>query len=242
MDVQTAYRHILTLTHKETASTDQAVQDSVMRALAESMKFNRSQLTHFNNKSVVIELDESHFGYELPSDYIGLIGDVMYCASLTDNTAQYPLIQQDSDWLNQLRGVDVSYTTDPKRDVGAYAIDDRGERIYVAGPSTGFIKIRYIADLGTITYKHDGTNWVFYQPFTETAITTSSTYTNLWLKDGYDAIVHRACYYLFTRDMGGTEATNNKALVHLTQWDDAMKHLTRETTKKKSLRRIRMWI
>lgn len=260
MDLQTTFYQIARLLTATSTTTDATVEADILRAIAESLKYNRLRPTTFNVKSIYIELQPDSetvneagqtisvpkISYKLPDDYLGLIGEVMYSRNLGQGAGQVTLINQGTDMIQEWQGTDLAMLGDFggrwAYDTGSYAIDDQAKNILIVGVNEGFVKLRYIADLGTITYKNNGSAWVFYQPFTETVITKSSSYTNPWFKEGNDCLIHRAMYYLYSREYGGTEESNQKAMIHLGHWNEAINKLDAETNKKKSRKSIRQWI
>lgn len=109
-----------------------------------------------------------------------------------------------ADWVEEYKytGTDPMHVGDweagiesgPPHSVAVF----NGELLVVPIPSTtgDYVGGRYVKDIGTPTYKHDGSAWVFYQPDGTTPLT--DTYTNAWFTDGRDALRTRAMYYLQT--------------------------------------------
>lgn len=247
-DVQTLYQLLLRNIHQDASSSNQKTVDSILRSIAESLKYLRSQSVYFNEKTCIIQLESGKNKYELPQDYLGIKGDVMYFSSFTD-TNFFPLTNTTIDHLLIVRPSDTELNSQSEDGVSEfftasesnsnyYAIDNEGRFIYL-GKQTGFIKLRYLADLGTIDYKHDGSNWIFRIPKTDTAITQTSTYSNRWFTDGFDILKTRCEYYLWSREFGDTETSAQKASVCLGQSMDALNQVQNEGRTRSSSTEIR---
>lgn len=249
-DVQTLYQLLLRNIHQDASSSNQKTVDSILRSIAESLKYLRSQSVYFNEKQTTIQLESGKNRYELPLDFLGIRGEVMYCQSATDTLLQ-PLINTPIDHLQITRPTqdDLGFESNEVFDFfissdtnhSYYSIDTEGRYFYV-GKQEGFVKLRYLADLGTIDYKHDGSNWVFRIPKTDTAITQTSTYTNKWFTDGFDVLKTRCEYYLWSREFGNTEAASTRAQIALGQSMDALSQAQNEGRARASSTQIRRWM
>lgn len=248
-DVRTLYQSLLRNIHQDAAGSNQRTTDSILRAIAESLRYNRTCKTYFNVKSYIIPIVSGTTEYDLPIDFLGLMGEVKWVESLTSPTqismedAGYDFVLniRERDYVGDTEDSDAAAFVPNQEDHWYFAIDVEGKKLYT-GKSSGYLKLRYVADLGTIDFKHDGSNWIFYEPGTSTALTSSSTYTNKWFTEGFDVLRCRAEYYLWSREFGNTESAMQRAQVCLAQWQDARDTLTKETQSKKSNRRVRAWI
>lgn len=252
-DVQTFYQSVLRELRQDAISVPQKTKDDIMLSLAESLKYNRAFETWFNRKSHSLELEEDVFAYTLPKDFLGVVGAVFYrpFSELSTATAatQRRLRDGSQDMIEEFRYYATDFTapvnTFTKGEAELYAVDDTNRQMLFSPiPSTagGRVLFRYLADLGTITYKHDGTNWTFYEPNSTTTITVTSTYTNPWFNEGIDMLRERAMYYLWSRIYGGSEEGETKAQRALLQWKDAQTRINAEGGRKQSIRTIRSWI
>lgn len=251
-DVQTMYQLILRELRVDATTVPQKTQDDIMLSIAEALRYNRTQEVWFNKTVFWVSLSEGIFEYDLPEDFLGIVGSVFYRpSSTTDPSQTYQRVLRDGgiDMVEELRMYPSDFTGGydyfAKGEAEKFAIDDASHKIVLApipSNSDGTVHFRYLADLGTITYKHSGSAWVFYEPFTQTAITTTSTYSNAWFTEGADALRERAMYYLWSRVYGGSEEGETKAQRSLLQWQDAMQKLIRETSKKQSIKTMRAHI
>lgn len=260
MDLQTTFYQIARMLKATSTTVDPVVEADILRAIAESLEYNRLRPTTFNVKNLTIQLSADQevitdsgttilvpkIAYTLPEDYLGLLGEVLYARSLGQGAGQVTLTNQGPDMIQEWRGTDLAMLGDFggrwAYDTGSYAIDDAARNILIVGVNEGYVKLRYVSDLGSIKYKNDGTSWIFYQPFTETVLTKSSTYTNAWFREGNECLIHRALYYLYSREHGGTQESNEKAMIHLGHWSESINKLDAETNRKKSRKSIRPWI
>lgn len=248
-DVRTLYQTLLRNIHQDASAVNQRTNDSILRAIAESLRYNRTTKTYFNIKSHIIPIETGVVEYNLPEDFLGLMGEVKWVESLTSPTQismedagiDFVLNIRERDYTGDADDADAISFVPDQEDHWYFAIDNEGKKLYT-GKSSGFLKLRYVADLGTIGFSHDGTNWIFTEPNTDTALTSSSTYTNKWFTEGFDVLRCRAEYYLWTREFGNTESTMQRAQIALGQWQDARDAITKETQSKKSNRRVRAWI
>ena len=235
-DVQTLYQLMLRNIHQDASSSNQKTIDSILRAISESLKYLRAQEVYFNEKLFTIQLESGKNSYALPQDFLGIKGEVQYKQSLSDSL-QSPLTNTTLDHFLISRPTDIyslypditptSYFVSSEPDHNYYAVDVEGRLIYI-GKQSGYVSIKYLADLGTIQYKHDGSNWIFYIPGTDTTLTHTSTYTNRWFKDGFDVLKTRTEYYLWSREFGNTEPAAARAQIALGQSMDALASLQNE--------------
>lgn len=250
-DIRTMFNAIIREMHQDVSSPGASIEADILRAITESLRFNRSIQTAFNTRRYQFSLNASQFIYPLPSDYLGLVGEVFYTPDST-SSYRYPLVNAGMDLVEELKYyMEGDYdegrlvTGNPLR----YAVEPNEKNMYLSpmpSTTTGLVHLRYLQDLGTPEFLYSGSAWVFYKPgmsgvSTET-ITKASTWTTKWLTEGYDAIRSRALFYLFTREYGGTEETDLKASRYLGQWNDAIKNLRTENTKRQANWNIRKWI
>lgn len=248
------YQLILRELRVDATTVPQKTQDDIMLAIAEALRYNRTQEVWFNKPVIWISLAEGEYEYSLPDDFLGVVGTVFYRpSSSTDPSQTFQRVLKDGgvDMIEEFRLYPTDYSGNydsfARGEAEKFAIDDANHTILFAPiPSTsdGTVHFRYLADLGTITYKYTGGAWAFYEPFKEgtTTVTTSSTYTNAWFTEGADALRERAMYYLWSRVYGGSEEGDMKAQRSLLQWQDAIQKLIRETNKKQSVKTIRAHI
>lgn len=247
-DVRTLFQTLLRNIHADGATANTKTSDSILRAISESLRYNRTAKTYFNIKSTIIPIVSGVVEYPLPDDFLGLMGEVKWVSdlnsavniSMEDAGYDFVLNIRERDYMVDPTSTEATFVPN-QEDHWYFAIDTEGKKLYT-GKSSGYLKIRYVADLGTIDFKHDGSGWIFYEPRTSTALTSSSTYTNKWFTEGFDALRCRAEYYLWSREFGNTEAAMARAQICLGQWQDARDALTKETQSKKSNRKVRAWI
>ena len=241
MDITTTIQSILTEMHL--ASSTETLNKALV-ATIESLRYNRSFETFFNKKKFFLSLVADQPTYPLPIDFLGLIGSVWYSSSssLTDKCELQDggvELVEERRYLNETTGAWETGTP------SVYGIDDPGKELLLGPvPSTdgAVIHFRYLADLGCPSYSISGGTYTFKKPFSEDTMTTTSTYTNRWLVDGYDAIRSRAIYYLWSRDFGGTPESDMKASKSLIQWQDAMSDLKAQSAKRLSKSEVRRHI
>jgi len=227
----------------DTATIPTKTSDDVMLAIAESTKYLNSLEFYFNKKKWIFSLEQDKFDYQLPEDFMGVVGNVSYKPSVIDSYER-PLSNGGVDLVEQMRFYHDDYTGGLRSgQPSTYAVDDSTNKMLISPiPTTGegTITFRYLANLGVIKYKHDGTNFIFYEPFTGNAI--AITYTNPWFEEGFDALRERSMYYLWSRIHGGTPESDIKAQRALLQSQDAIRKLSSEGSRRQSIQEIRRWI
>lgn len=252
-DVQTLYQSILRELRQDSTSPSQKTKDDIMLSIAEALRYNRAIETWFNRRKIYITLEEDRYAYDLPADFFGIIGPVFYRPNTDEDTvstvSQRKLRDGSQDMVEEYRHFATDYSSSvnmfTRGQAELYAVDDTANQILfspIPSSSDGIVHFRYLSDLGTITYKHDGTNWVFYEPGTETAISVTSTYTNAWFTEGIDMLRERTMYYLWSRVYGGSQEGEQKAQRSLLQWKDAQTRINAEGSKRQSMRTVRAWI
>lgn len=239
MNIRTVYFEILREMHLDATTPATKTVEDVMRAIVDSMEYNRQYETPFNKKYYEVSLESERSRYPLPPDFIRISGTVFRVNS-TDGY-QLPLRATNINQIEEYRWKLSNDDGEPTELTGApdfYAIDGTTNEL-VVNPSPGStdpetkIRFNYIADLGTPTMEHNGTNFLFYEPGTTTTITAgSSTYTNAWLVQGKNVTKRRALYYLWSSPYGTTEGSEAKAARALVQWQEALKSLEREAAGK----------
>lgn len=182
------------------------------RALVEALRFHRSDHYWFNEGYFDLLTTADTYRYKLPDDFVRQIGE-LYRSPSGSPTARYRLANRTVDFVTQYRHVG----TDPDRwgswEAGissgppsSYAYFN-GELVLQPIPDTSsdIISGRYVRDLGIPSIKYDGTNWLLYEPWSQTT-TLPATFTNAWLTEGQDLIRSRAVHILQQRYYRNPEA------------------------------------
>lgn len=213
----------------------------------------RSEPLGFNVAKYSLSLVTDKANYPLPKDFVGLRGKVYCTPTNQSESSRYELSPRSADELERYRyGVDDYRGGETVGPAKWYAIDHSGMEFLVAPiPSEDGDKVflKYTKDLGTPKLSVSVT--ASTPPNSATATMTllspdggtiESTFTNAWIKDGFDAVRSLALYNLLSRWHNGGENAAQRAQLALLQHIDELQRLRGEASAKQSVRVIRKYI
>lgn len=239
---QLLYRQL----HLDSSTVATAVKDDVGVAICEAIKFNRSDSYWFNMARGFITSKNGDYAYPLPTGFMSLIGPVYYTPAGSVDETRYQLQEATVDEIESQKFIGNDYNVLPRPGhARTYAVDMADMRLLTSPSSSAdgdIFEFRYQIDPGTPRYRYSGSAWAFYEPDNETAISDTSTYTNIWFQDALDLTMWRALYYLWSSIYGGTEEATMKANLALQSWLEVKNKLRAETAKRMSKRMVRKYI
>lgn len=234
MDLQTMKKQLLREIHIDTTTSGSVADTDVTLAIIESINYNRRYHLGWNEGQCVITTDASVKHYTLPSDFLGLAGEVLYSSSTSDSsTGKRRLASRPLSWVEANMNVTVDGADYINEGLPwAYAIDPKDKRIVLSPtPSSAgeTLEFPYIKDCGTPEFKYTGSAWAFYKPGTIDTLT--ATYTNEYFSQGYWLIFNRASYILHTGVNGGTEEATVRAQSAIQRWAEELNRLRGEAVR-----------
>lgn len=224
---------------EEVRKTGTPDADKISRAIVESVRFNRAHHFYFNEGRGGFTTIRDHYDYNLPGDFINLIGRAFYSPVATPEV-KVPLQNRTADWAETARylGDGLEPGSINSGQPRSYAIYSNRMLLVPVPTTTGeAISFRYVRDLGTPSFRYNGTAWAFNDP---AGAPITATYSNAWFVDGYALTLTRALHYLWSRVYAGEAQATNNAQAALVNWLEEEARLRRETTKKKSNRSVSM--
>lgn len=244
MDWQTMQRSIYRQIHQDVTTVPQTVIDDVNNAIIDSMKQNKNDRYWFNHKRGTISTEADKYSYALPPDFLGFLGPVYYTPAGSVQESRFALMDATVDEIeeNRYAGNDFNTYVQSGRPF-KYAVDTVGPSLLLAptpSQDSDTIDFRYLADGIIPVAQYNGSAWKYYEPNSTTEIGTS--FTNVWLQNAFDLILHRALYLLFTGPYGGTEESAARVQSELMLWAECKLRLQGETTGISSKRTVRKYI
>jgi len=237
-------KQLMTELHFDNNTTGTQAETDAKVAIIDSINFTKRQKAWFNERRHTIYSSDGVFGYPLPNDFMGLVGNVYYTASDNDPLTRVVLRYRSPEWCEEHKSRGEEWDTSVNSgNPDFYSIDaGANEMLLVPIPYQDGDKIefKYVVDDGVPTYKVVSTTWTFYLP--NSSETLPATFTNVWFTSAYRMIFARAAYYLLTGAYGGTEAAMVKGTEYIKQWAEELNKLRAETKSKASPRGVRRHI
>lgn len=228
-DWQTVKQAILAEANRPNDST------AVERALCEALRFNRNQQAWFNEGESYITTVADQYVYDLPPDFLSMIGSPYFSAS--GSSARRTLIGRSRQFVEDFKysnsGV-IDDETDLLNGTPMYFATD-ARKIYllpVPSEAGATVTFRYLRDMGSPYMKYSGSAWSVYDPDSNVAL--SATYTNPWLDEAQDVTRFRALY-IYYNTLGNQEAAG----AAMQQWLEALRQLRVRNTKAKGSVKVR---
>lgn len=232
-DLATMKQQLLRDIHIDSTTSGSVADSDVSLAIIESIKYNRRYNLGFNQTTGVLLTEANVQKYQLPADYLGMSGEVLYSTSSTGTDGKKALVNRPLDFVEVNRYLDEEVSS--SLEIGTpwcYGIDPKDKRIAFSPipSSTGErIEFTYVRDCGTPEFKYTGSAWAFYKPNTLDAIT--GTFTNEYFTDAYYLVYNRAAFILWSRPRGGTEEATIRAQASLQMWAEELSRMRAEANK-----------
>lgn len=220
--------------HIDSTTSGSVADSDVTLAIIESIRYNRRYNLGFNQSLCKIYTESGVQKHDLPEDFLGICGDVLYASNSTDGiTGKRRIEFRPLDWIDanmykDSEGADYLNLGLP----WCYGIDPKGPKIAFSPiPSnTGeIIEFPYIRDCGTPLFKYTGSAWAFYKP--NSLDTLPSDYTNEYFNEAYHLVMNRAAFILWQRPYGGTEEASLRGQSALQLWADELNRMRAEANR-----------
>ncbi len=238
----TMQKELLRCIKVDTAGNEIAAD--VKRAIVESIKFNRRNTFGFNQATAQLATENGVQRYALPVDFMGLMSPVWWSQSITTEDSETPtfsgrreLVWRPMPWIEaNLYRVPGTSEYLNLGDSRAYSIDQRDHTLIlspVPGSSDCRLDFVYHKDPGTPGYYWNTAvspaAWAFTAPHLEDAI--ADTFTNEWFNEGYDLVLNRAAFILWSKVYGGSDESATMQENFLRLWGEEMARLRGETAR-----------
>lgn len=209
----------------------------VERAMCEALRFMRALRFWWNEDIGTITTVADQTEYDLPTDFLSIIGKAYYINS-GDTNSKRVMYERTVDWIEDFRYDGFDWDSMAMSGPPQFYTIRESKMLILPVPSTSgdTVEFRYVKDLGTPIEKYDGTAWTTYQSNGTTAMTT--TFSNAWFVIGRDMLKHRALYTLydnFYKDDG-------LAQKHLGKYLEALQRIRGQFTRRRATRSVRPWI
>lgn len=229
-----------------------ANSDFVDIAIADAIRFVRSEPLWFNGSSYSFTTLVDQYKYKLPDDFLGRRGKVRVTPSNSTDSGRYSLIESTVDEIEDYLYTGVDYGSYEERGYAMrFAIDFHGKTMLIApkpDPAGDKIEFRYTKDLGTPTYTISTT--VSTPPSLSQTVTLKgpneetlqSSFTNEWFKEGFKLVKERALYELYSRFHSGTEESAIGAQGALGRFVEELVRLRKEAAQQQSVMSVRKYL
>lgn len=244
MNLETLRAEIQALGHRNSVQQDAAI--------SKAFRDTRNKETWFNGARFSLTLQSGVESYPLPNDFLGMRGAVwLYPSGSVERRKE--LVYTTIDDLERLRFHDSDWGSEAQNEflgeAMAYTIDRIGKSIIFAptpDSSSDVVKITYTRDFGTPTYTASSAT----SPALSVTVTLlgpdgetlPATFTNPWLKHGFDALLHRACFWLAGGPHGGTAESREKAQFANAMYEQELQRLREETAAVQSSVSVTGWM
>ena len=226
-----------------------ANSDFVDVAIADAIRFVRSEALWFNGALHSFTTIEDQYRYKLPDDFLGLRGKVRVTPSSSSTSGRYAMQEGTTDEVEDQLYSGSDFGASQERGYAKkFAIEFFGKEMLIApipDPGGDLIEFKYTKDLGCPVYTVSTTSSA--SPSLSTTVTLlgpngetlPSTFTNEWFGEGFKLIKERALYELFTRFHTGTEESVIGAQGALQRFLEELNRLRKEAAQQQSNMKVR---
>lgn len=252
-DLVTMTHHLLRELHvdPDTTDVDSEVTNDVKIAIIEAIRSNRRYRLGFNERWFTFQTQTNKGRYALPSDYVGVVQDSVWCVPSSEFLAKQKLKSLPLQHANQVQQSSVASVA--YREIGTpygFSIDPGSKEIVILpipGQEGDTIEMLYVCDIGTPVFKYVSTAFVFYEPQQQgsqsnTQIALSDTFTNAWFQEAYWMTFYKAALALYARTYGGAPGAAEKLQTYNALFDAQLNMLRAETQMARSVTEIRKHI
>lgn len=198
----------------DTTSAGSVADTDASRAICESIKFNRRFLFGWNQAEGQIATVNGQQKYKLPLDFLGLTSPVYWSQNVETEDSVTPtfsgrreLVWRPMQWIDaNLYRVPGTSEYLNLGDSRAFGLDMKDRTLAlspVPGSSDSRLDFSYHKDPGTPGFIYDGSTWTITAPWSQDAI--AATFTNEWFDQGYQLVLARAAFILWSKIYGNTD-------------------------------------